>query len=290
MIPLKDNVPTKHFPLVTIALIVVNIAFFGWQLSFSDSTDYSPAFPGVSERDENTLQYGAIPYRLLHPGDECAVGAVKVSPAQAEPGVVCEGTVEYREARSLHVQNRAAIPAPQPLDAVSWFATIFTSMFMHGGFLHIFFNMLFLWIFGNNVEDAMGRVPFLLFYLLGGVVAVYGQAALDPSSTLPTIGASGAVAAVLGAYLVLLPRARVVTLIFLIFFITVIEVPAYVILCIWFLLQFLPAIGQVSAQSVSGGGVAYFAHVAGFLFGLAVVRLLAQRRSGRTSGPPNPAY
>jgi membrane associated rhomboid family serine protease len=290
MIPLKDNVPTEHFPLVTIALILLNIVVFGWQLSFSDSTDYSPAFPGVSERDENTLQYGAIPYRILHPGDECALGAVKVSPAQAEPGVVCEGTTEYREARALHAANLTSIPAPQPLDAVPWFATVFTSMFMHGGFLHIFFNMLFLWIFGNNVEDAMGRVPFLLFYLLGGLAAVYGQAALDPNSTLPTIGASGAVAAVLGAYIVLLPRARVVSLIFLVFFFTVIEVPAYVILGIWFLLQFLPALGQVSAQDVGGGGVAYFAHVAGFLFGLLVAWLLVQRRPRRTPGPPYPAY
>jgi len=281
MIPLKDNVPTLRFPLVTVALIVVNVIFFGWQLSYSDSKDYSPAYPGVSERDENTIQYGAMPYRLLHPNDECALGAVAVSATQAEPAVVCQGTAEYREARALHAENRSSIPAPQPFDAVPWFVTIFTSMFMHGGILHIAFNMLFLWIFGNNVEDAMGRVRFLLFYLVGGVAAIYGQAVLDPSSTVPTIGASGAVAAVLGAYLVLLPRARVVSLIFLLFFITVIEVPAYVILGIWFLLQFLPAIGQVSAQDVTGGGVAYFAHVAGFLFGLAVVKLLAQRQPGQ---------
>jgi membrane associated rhomboid family serine protease len=236
----------------------------------------------VSERDENTIQYGAMPYRLLHPGEGCALGASAVSPTQAEPAVVCQGTAAYREARALHEQSPASIPPPEPIDAVPWFATIFTSMFMHGGFLHIFFNMLFLWIFGNNVEDAMGRVRFLFFYLLGGAAAVYGQAALDPSSTVPTIGASGAVAAVLGAYLVLLPRARVVSLVFLLFVITVVEVPAYVILGIWFLLQFLPAIGQVSAQDVAGGGVAYFAHVAGFLFGLAVVRLLARRRPGQT--------
>jgi len=290
MIPLKDNVPTERLPIVTIALIALNIVVFGWQLSFSSSTDYSPAFPGVNERDENTIQYGAIPYRILHPGDECTLGAVAVSPTQAEPAVVCQGTAGYREARALHAQNRASIPAPQPLDAVPWFATILTSMFMHGGFIHIFFNMLFLWIFGNNVEDTMGRVPFLLFYLLGGAIAVYGQAALDPSSTVPTIGASGAVAAVLGAYLVLLPRARVVTLIFLIFLITVIEVPAYVILGIWFLLQSLPALGQVSAEGVGEGGVAYFAHVAGFVFGLAIAWLLVQRRPPPTPEPPYPVY
>ncbi len=262
------------------------MAVFAWQLSFSSSADFSPSFPGVSKRDGNTIEYGAVPYRLMHPGRECALGAAAVSATRAEPAVVCQGTPGYREARTLHERNPGSIPAPQPLDAVPWFVTIFTSMFMHGSVLHIFFNMLFLWIFGNNVEDAMGRLRFLLFYLAGGVAAVYGQAALDPSSTVPTIGASGAVAAVLGAYLVLLPRARVLTLVF----VALIEVPAYVVLGIWFVLQFLPAVGQVSAPDVAGSGVAYFAHVAGFVFGVALVKLLARRPPGRIPRPPYPAY
>jgi membrane associated rhomboid family serine protease len=137
--------------------------------------------------------------------------------------------------------------------------------------------MLFLWIFGNNVEDAMGRLGFLAFYLLAGVAALYSQAAIDPSSTLPTIGASGAVAGVLGAYAVLLPRAKVLTALIIIFFVTLIEIPAYVMLGIWFALQFIPAVGQVAVPDVTGsGGVAYFAHVGGFAFGLLLVKLFAR--------------
>ena len=123
-------------------------------------------------------------------------------------------------------------------------------MFMHGGILHIAFNMLFLWIFGNNVEDSMGRPRFLLFYLLAGIVAAYAQALLDTDATVPTIGASGAIAGVLGGYLLLYPRARVLTLVFIIFFVTLIEIPAVIMLGIWFVLQFLPAIGQLATPDV----------------------------------------
>ncbi len=152
-------------------------------------------------------------------------------------------------------------------------------MFMHGGILHIAFNMLFLWIFGNNVEDSMGRGRFVLFYLLAGIAAAYAQALLDTSATVPAIGASGAVAGVLGGYLLLYPHARVLTLVFIIFFVTLIEIPAVVMLGIWFALQFLPAIGQLATPDVSaaGGGVAYFAHIGGFVFGLAAIKLFANR-------------
>jgi len=290
VIPLKDNVPTDRFPVVTVALIAICVAVFGWQLSFSDSEQFSPRWPGISERAAKTIEYGAIPYRLLHPGDSCALGAEEVSRSQAEPAVVCRGTADYRDAVRLSEENPGTIPPPLPLDAVPWFLTILSSMFMHGGFLHIGFNMLFLWIFGNNVEDSMGRARFGLFYLLGGAAAVYAQSVLDPGSTVPTIGASGAVAAVLGAYLLLLPRARVLTLVFLLFIVTMIEVPAYVVLGIWFMLQFLPAIGQAAAPDVAGGGVAYMAHVGGFVFGLALVKLFAQRRAESAAEPPYPVY
>ncbi|HEX6601287.1 MAG TPA: rhomboid family intramembrane serine protease, partial [Solirubrobacterales bacterium] len=140
-------------------------------------------------------------------------------------------------------------------------------------------NMLFLWVFGNNVEDAMGRVKFLLFYLAGGAAAVYAQSVIDPSSTVPTIGASGAVAAVLGAYLLLHPRARVYTLVFYV----IAPLPAFVVLIAWFVLQFLPALGQVTAPDVAGESVAYMAHVGGFVFGLLAVKLLARRAPGRYS-------
>jgi membrane associated rhomboid family serine protease len=269
LIPLKDNVPTSRFPLVTVLLIVANIAVFAWQLSFSGS-ESSPELEGsgITERDENSLEYGAIPYRITHPGEGCAV--TQVSAAQA-PEIVCEGTREYRDARA------GGAPFVQ-LDEAPWWETVFSSMFMHGGILHIVFNMLFLWIFGNNIEDSMGRVRFVLFYLLAGIVAIYSQALLDTGSTIPTIGASGAVAGVLGAYALLLPRARVLTLIIIIFFVTLVEIPAFVMLGIWFALQFLPAVGQVATPDIAGGGgVAYFAHVGGFLFGLALIKLFAMR-------------
>jgi membrane associated rhomboid family serine protease len=276
LIPLKDNVPTSRLPLVTILLIVVNIGFFIWQLSFSGSASSNPRLQqlGITERDENSVQYGAIPYRILHPGRDCAFG-VTVSSGTAESNIVCQGTKKYAEALAAHASGEPFVRYSNP----PWYVTIFTSMFMHGGFLHIAFNMLFLWIFGNNVEDAMGRGRYLLFYLLAGIAAVYSQAAIDPTGTVPSIGASGAIAGVLGAYAVLLPRARILTLVFLLFFVTLIEIPAYVMLGIWFVLQFIPAVGQVAVPNVGGqGGVAYFAHVGGFAFGLALVMLFVRRR------------
>jgi membrane associated rhomboid family serine protease len=270
LIPLKDNVPTARFAWVTVALIAVNVGFFVWQQSFSGSDAASPRLtnPKLTERDENSVQYGAIPYRVLNPGNDCAFDE---APGAEETGIVCQGTPEYRSADA----NGDLVPYDNP----PWYLTILTSMFMHGGILHILFNMLFLWIFGNNIEDAMGPLRYLLFYLLAGLAAVYAQSALDPDGTLPMIGASGAVAGVLGAYALLLPRARVLTAVILIFFVTLIEIPAFVMLGIWFVLQFVPAIGQVAVPDVSGaGGVAYFAHVGGFLFGLALVKLFAHRR------------
>jgi membrane associated rhomboid family serine protease len=146
-------------------------------------------------------------------------------------------------------------------------------------------------VFGNNIEDAMGKLKFALFYLAAGLVAVYSQALLNVDSTTPTIGASGAVAGVLGAYALLHPRARVLTLIFVIFFVTLVEIPAMVLLAIWFVLQFVPALGQVAAPEVGGGeGIAYFAHVGGFLFGLAVAWLfLKSHRDSRPDPEPEPA-
>jgi membrane associated rhomboid family serine protease len=214
-----------------------------------------------------------MPYRLLNPGSDCVVGADREAPGQAV--VACGDTPEAGEARELEEEG-APLGA---LDQAAWWVTILTSMFMHGGILHIAFNMLFLWIFGNNVEDSMGRLRFLVFYLLAGIAALYAQTAVDPDSTVPTIGASGAVAGVLGAYLLLLPRAKVLTMIIIIFFVTFIEIPAYVMLGIWFVLQFLPAVGQVATPDVAGGGgVAYFAHVGGFIFGLLMIRLFAKHR------------
>jgi membrane associated rhomboid family serine protease len=154
--------------------------------------------------------------------------------------------------------------------------TVLTSMFMHGGLLHLGGNMLFLWIFGNNVEDAMGRLTFLAFYLVGGVAAIAAQTLVDPSADVPTVGASGAVSAVLGGYLLLYPRARVITAVFIVIFFTLIELPAVLVLVLWFGQQVLFAAADFQNAGQDGGGVAFFAHIGGFVFGMAVVRLLAR--------------
>ena len=144
---------------------------------------------------------------------------------------------------------------------------VFTSMFLHAGWLHLLGNLLFLWIFGANVEDRVGRARFLLVYLAGGVVAVVAQTLADPGSTAPMIGASGAIAAVLGAYLVLFPRARIQSLVFLGLFYQLIAVPAVILLGFWFLLQVVDGIGSLGPSTVVDGGVAVFAHIGGFVAG-----------------------
>ena len=161
---------------------------------------------------------------------------------------------------------------------------IFTSLFLHGGWLHLLGNMLYLWIFGNNIEDRLGRVVFLCFYLLGGVIAGLTQVAIAPSSSVPLIGASGAIAATLGAYLVLYPRARILSLVFLGFFYQLIEVPALLVLGFWFVLQLIDGVASLGASNAQGG-VAFFAHIGGFVAGALVAAVLR----GRGPGPLSPA-
>ena len=287
MIPLKDNNPTSRFPVVTVAIIVINVAVFIWQLNFPTDPRLDQA--GFGANDQSSLEYGAIPYRITHPDTgDCAVGAVAEAGGQFAAGVVCPGTKKFDRAVAIGRQDPSAQPIP--INDAPWWETLFTSMFMHGGFLHIAGNMLFLWVFGNNIEDSLGRPLFVLFYVLAGLIAVYTQALIDPSSTAPTIGASGAIAGVLGAYALLFPQARVLTLIFIIFFVTLVEIPALVLLAIWFLLQFLPALGQVAVESGGGQGVAYFAHVGGFLFGLAVAGAMLLVRGRREPPRRLPVY
>ena len=287
MLPLKDNNPTSRFPVVTVALIAICVAVFIWQLTFPTNDRLKEA--GFGSIDQSSLEYGAIPYRITHTSvGDCSVGAVGEVQGQFEAGVVCPGTTDYREAVAIGQQNPDAKPIP--INEAPWWVTLFTSMFMHGGFLHIAGNMLFLWVFGNNIEDRLGRAMFALFYVLAGLIAVYTQALIDPSSTAPTIGASGAIAGVLGAYALLFPRARVLTLIFIIFFVTLVEIPALILLALWFILQFVPALGQVAVGSGGGQGVAYFAHVGGFVFGLAVAAVLIRLRGRPQTEPRLPVY
>jgi len=159
--------------------------------------------------------------------------------------------------------------------------SVLTSMFLHGGWLHLLGNMLFLWIFGNNVEDRLGPIPFLLFYLVGGITAALAQVVIDPGSTVPLVGASGAIAAALGAYIVLFPGARILSLVFLGFFYQLLEVPALVVLGYWFVLQLASGFGALGAETAQGG-VAFFAHIGGFALGVVVGVIL--RASGYGAG------
>ena len=160
--------------------------------------------------------------------------------------------------------------------------TLITSMFLHGSWMHVIGNMWYLWIFGDNVEDRLGHGRFIVFYLLCGIAAAIGQIVMDPTLTLPTIGASGAIAGVMGAYFVLYPQSRVLTLIPLIIFWEVIELPAYILLGFWFVMQLFSAgTIAVTASSHGSGGVAFAAHVAGFVVGMAGVFVFKKRDVGR---------
>jgi membrane associated rhomboid family serine protease len=220
--PLKDDIPTRRTPVMTLAIIAINVVvYFIFEQGLWSLGDTG---------NEVVQEYGAIPVEITE-GEE-------VGPSGQAP----------------------------------FWVTIFTSMFLHGSLLHLGGNMLFFWIFGNNIEDSMGRLTFLGFYLLGGLAALGLQVLTDPDSTIPTVGASGAIAGVLGAYARLYPRARVVTLIFIIIIFTVVTLPALLVLGLWFLLQLLPAFNEPSG---AGGGVAYFAHIGGFVFGYLAIRLFA---------------
>jgi membrane associated rhomboid family serine protease len=246
--PIKDNIPTERTAVVTIALIVINtLVYFLWQKG--------GIFHGPS--DSNVVKWGAIPYEITHPGKECAL-----SGGGGAQGILCEG--------------QKGVTGTAPSQPSTW-VTIFTAMFMHGSILHLGGNMLFLWIFGNNVEDSMGYVKYVVFYILGGLAALGLQVVVDPSAAVPTIGASGAIAAVLGGYIVLYPRARVVTVVFIILFFTILELPAILILGFWFLQQVLFGAYNLTDPTGGGGGVAYFAHVGGFAFGVALIKLFATR-------------
>jgi membrane associated rhomboid family serine protease len=243
VIPIKDNIPTDRFPFVTVGLILVN--FIAYILAIRHGGSF------ISGPDtQEVVKYGAIPLTLTHSGVHCALAT-------------------QTELRCVH----GGLPNTLP----TW-ETVFTAMFMHASILHIGGNMLFLWIFGNNVEDSMGPVKYLGFYIVGGIAALALQVAIGPNSAVPTLGASGAIAAVLAGYIVLYPRARVLTLVIIIFFFTVIELPAFVMLGIWFVEQAVFAAANLTTPTGGGGGVAYFAHIGGFVFGLLAVRLLATRR------------
>jgi membrane associated rhomboid family serine protease len=177
--------------------------------------------------------------------------------------------------QNAFIREYAVIPARLRM------STLITSMFLHGGWMHLIGNMWFLWIFGDNVEDVLGHWKYLAFYLLCGVIAALTQYAISPDSRIPTLGASGAIAGVMGAYLVKFPHSRILTLVPF-FFIFTTEIPAVVILVYWFVLQFVSGVGSIGYSNVSQGGVAFFAHVGGFIAGMILVNLMGTReRYGR---------
>jgi membrane associated rhomboid family serine protease len=220
MIPLRDNIPTRRLPLVTIAIIALNgYAFLQTFLM------------GSHAGQRLIMYYGLIPCGLTG---------------------------------NCQVLGRA----------FSDELTVLTSMFVHAGFFHFAGNMLYLWIFGNNVEDAMGKLRFLVFYLTCGVAAALSQALLNPASRIPMVGASGAVSGVLGAYLLLFPHARVLTLVPLGLFTQLVEIPALVVLGFWIVIQLLNGLLTFNFQ---GGGVAWFAHIGGFAAGMLLVGFFKRR-------------
>jgi membrane associated rhomboid family serine protease len=222
VIPLRDNIPTRTFPIITVCLLVVNTLLFLYGVFMSTGAEKALV-----------VRYGLVAREFV-----------------------------------LSVYEH---PWLLPFNVL----TMFTSMFLHGGFFHFGGNMLYLWIFGNNIEDAVGHVRFIFFYGLSGVAAALFQIIYDPAADIPMIGASGAISGVLGAYLLLFPYARIKTLIFVFIFVTTVELPAVLLLTIWFFMQvFFSYVSQSQ-------GVAWAAHIGGFVFGLVTIKLfmLGRRRA-----------
>ncbi len=230
MFPLKDDLPTRSAPVVTVALIALNVLVFLYQFSL----EFGSPGEGARAGQAFAMEFGLVPCRLT--------GACEVM---------------------------GDLPSPV--------FTIFSSMFLHGSLFHIAGNMLYLWIFGNNVEDTLGHGRFVLFYLASGLAAAAMQTAVGPSSQVPMIGASGAISGVLGAYFLLFPRANVLTLVVFGFFWRIVSIPALVVLGFWMVVQILNGLGSLGA----GGGVAWFAHIGGFFAGMGLVLLLRPRRPAR---------
>jgi rhomboid family protein len=266
MIPLRDDNPTSHRAYATLAIIAINVVIFLlWEPG---------SIPGqeVSALAQERFFYchALIPYEVIH-----QTNLVQAAP-QLGPDV-----------RQLVSQLGLAEACPNK----SWLLSVFVSMFLHGGWLHIGGNMLFLWVFGNNVEDKVRPLGYVLFYLAAGLAATVTQVGLIHSGVnnfIPNLGASGAIAGVLGAYLVMFPRRRIYTIV-LFFIITAVYLPAFVVLGAWFVLQLFSGVGALSQRVNAGGGVAVWAHIGGFAFGLLLALLFfTKERFGVRPPPPRP--
>jgi membrane associated rhomboid family serine protease len=251
MIPLRDSIRLARLPLVTIALIAANVIVYLIAISSGGSIIDGPTLATV-------VHFGAIPYEFTHLSSHCDLAAAGFS-----ANVLCTG--------------QAGVTGSALAQPATW-ETAFTAMFLHANLLHIAGNMIFLGVFGCTLEDRIGRPRFLAFYLLGGLAALALQVAAGPDSATPTLGASGAIAAVLGAYIVLFARARVLTLIALVVFFTVAELPAWLVIGLWFLFDALLGAFGVATPFGGGAGVAYYAHIGGFAFGLLAAAAFARGR------------
>ena len=247
MFPFADNNPTHRTPFVTYALIAINVIAFLWFGSLEPDKQL-----------EVSLRYGFIPARISQLNSDETLAIPLEKPTQEKVGYLV-----------VEVPGRVA---KLPPDDREIYRSLLTCMFLHGGWMHLIGNMWFLFIFGNNIEDRLGHVVFLLFYLLGGLAATGAHWAMYSDSTTPVIGASGAVSAVLGAYAVTYPFARVHTLIFLVIFVTVVDLPALAVLGFWFLGQLLSFLGEM--QMNMSGGVAFLAHIGGFVAGAVAMPIL----------------
>jgi membrane associated rhomboid family serine protease len=250
MIPLRDHNPTTTRPVLTISLIVANVLVF-----FTE-----PLTAGAAAQARFFYCKAAIPYEVI----------------------------------SRHQLSATTTVCP----GKNVWVSILLSMFLHGGLLHIAGNMLFLWVFGNNIEDRLGRGRFFAFYMIAGLAATYAQSAIamagqtgDPglgtTAGTPMVGASGAVAGILGAYILLFPRARVTTLVFLFVFVSTMDISAWVLIGLWFVLQVFSGVASIGASASSG--VAFFAHIGGFVAGMVLLAVLRPRR-GPPAVPPPPFF
>ena len=225
MIPLRDNIPSRRFPIVNVILIIANIIAFFYELSLGDHLE------------RYIFQYGIIPARFVN--DISNLGSVPI--------------------------KNIIIP-------------FFTAIFLHGGWYHILSNMLYLWIFGDNVEDRMGHFKYLIFYLFCGITSSLAHIITNLSSPIPTIGASGAISGVLGAYFIIFPEARIMTLLPFGFFLQIAAIPAFLFLGFWFISQTLNGIASLAVRTyINSGGVAWWAHIGGFVTGFVIGRKFRRR-------------
>ncbi len=245
LFPLYDLNPHHRFPWLTLAIIGINVAIMAWMFGLNEESQQAVA-----------LRYGFVPARLTHLGED-------------KPVIAPVLEIDPRTGRPIKVGDARLSTAPSDV-----YSTFLTTMFLHGGWLHLLSNMWMLWIFGNNIEDRLGHLMYFGFYLVGGIVASLCHWAVDPGSMMPVVGASGAVATVLGGYALTYPTAKVRTLVFFLL-ILIVDLPALLLLGIWFVLQIASGVMGLMALDIAAQPVAFWAHVGGFVAGMVLMPLLS---------------